>query len=161
MDELDSAILGQLQADARQTNRELARRLAVAPSTSLERVRTLTRRGVIKGYHADVALPALNRGVQALIFIQIRPLHRRVIDSFQEFAHDLPEVISLFVLAGHDDFLLHVAVQDLDRLHAFLIDRLSKRTEVTGFRTSVIYRHTRTTTLSALGPVETEPDDSR
>lgn len=112
---------------------------------------------VTQGYHADVALPALNRGVQALIFTQVRPLHRQVIDSFQDFAHVLPEVLSVFVLAGNDDFLLHVAVQDLDRLHAFLIDRLSKRKEVAGFRTSVLYRHTRATTISALDPSTEAP----
>ena len=112
---------------------------------------------MIQGYHADAALPALNRGVQALIFTQVRPLHRQVIDSFEDFANALPEVLSVFVLAGNDDFLLHVAVQDLDRLHAFLIDRLSKRKEVTGFRTSVIYRHTRTTTVRALDPVDNGP----
>lgn len=138
MDELDSAILGQLQHDARQTNRELARRLGVAPSTTLERVRSLERRNVIRGYHADVSLAALNRGVQALISVQVRPLHRQAIDSFQDFAVSLPEVLSLFVVAGSDDFLLHVAVPDLDRLHGFLIDRLSKRKEVAGFKTSVI-----------------------
>jgi Lrp/AsnC ligand binding domain len=43
-------------------------------------------------------------------------------------------------LADGDDFLLHVAVQDLDHLHAFLLDRLSKRGEIVGFRTSVIYQ---------------------
>jgi AsnC-like helix-turn-helix protein len=44
------------------------------------------------------------------------------------------------VLGGGDDFLLHVAVQDLDHLHAFLLDRLSKRREISGFRTSVIFQ---------------------
>ena len=39
-----------------------------------------------------------------------------------------------------DDFLLHVGVPDLDALHAFLLDRLGKRREVTGFRTSVIFQ---------------------
>ncbi|MGH3601480.1 MAG: Lrp/AsnC family transcriptional regulator, partial [Pseudonocardiaceae bacterium] len=61
MDELDSAIIGHLQSDARQTNRELARRLGVAPSTALERVRLLRRRGVIRGYRAEIRLAALNR----------------------------------------------------------------------------------------------------
>ncbi|MCI2420585.1 Lrp/AsnC family transcriptional regulator [Saccharopolyspora sp. K220] len=155
MDELDSAILAELQTDARQTNRELARRLGVAPSTALERVRALERRDVIRGYHADVSLAALHRGVQAMISVQVRPLHRQVIDSFQDFVATLPEVLSIFVLAGNDDFLLHVAVQDLDRLHAFLVDRLAKRKEVTGFKTSVIYRHTHSTAISALKSIET------
>ena len=154
MDELDSAILIELQQDARQTNRELARRLGVAPSTALERVRALERRRVIRGYHADVSLNSLNRGVQALISVQVRPLHRQVIDAFQDFVAALPEVLSVFVVAGSDDFLLHLAVPDIEHLHAFLIDRLSKRKEVSGFKTSVIYRHTRSTAVSALEPTD-------
>jgi DNA-binding Lrp family transcriptional regulator len=150
MDELDSAIVAELQRDARQTNRELARRLGVAASTMLERVRSLTRRGVLHGYHAEVSLRALNRTVQALVSVQIRPLHRPVIDAFQDFAEAQPEVLSLFCLAGSDDFVLHVAVQDVERLHGFLIDKLSKRKEVAGFRTSVVYRHARTPAVAVL-----------
>jgi DNA-binding Lrp family transcriptional regulator len=52
MDDIDSAIVRELQRDARQTNRELARTLGVAPSTCLERVRALRARGVITGFKA-------------------------------------------------------------------------------------------------------------
>ncbi|MGI5284254.1 Lrp/AsnC family transcriptional regulator [Nonomuraea polychroma] len=140
MDELDSAIVRLLQTDARQSNRELARQLGIAPSTCLERVRALTRRGVIRGYHADIDPAALNRTVQAMVAVQVRPLSRAVINAFKSSAAEMPEVLSVFVLAGGDDFLLHVAVQDLDHLHAFLLDKLSKRKEIVGFRTSVVYQ---------------------
>jgi DNA-binding Lrp family transcriptional regulator len=153
MDELDSGIIRLLQSDARLSNRELARRLGIAPSTCLERVRALTRRGVIRGYHADIDLKALNRGVQALIAVQVRPLRRSVIEAFKDSVGKLPEVMTVFVIAGGDDFLLHVAVQDLDHLHAFLLDRLSKRGEIVGFRTSVIYQCVHNTVLARL------PDD--
>jgi hypothetical protein len=43
------------------------------------------------------------------------------------------------VLTGNDDFLIHVAVPDLPALHGLLMDHFSKRREVIGFRTSVIY----------------------
>jgi DNA-binding Lrp family transcriptional regulator len=157
MDELDTAIVGHLQLDARQTNRELARRLGVAPSTCLERVRNLVRRGVIRGYHADIDPAALNRGVQALIAAQVRPLSRAVIETFQDSVAQLPEVVSVFVLAGSDDFLIHVALQDIDHLHGFLIDQLSQRREVVGFRTSVIFRHTRNAILGPLPASKTTP----
>jgi DNA-binding Lrp family transcriptional regulator len=150
MDELDSAIVQHLQADARQTNRDLARKLGIAPSTCLERVRLLRERGVISGYHAAVDLAALNRRVQALIAVQVRPLSRAVIDDFQGSVSQLPEVLAVFVLAGGDDFIVHVAVQDVEHLHAFLLDRLSKRREIVGFRTSVIYQHTGSTVVAPL-----------
>ncbi|MEQ4714918.1 MULTISPECIES: Lrp/AsnC family transcriptional regulator [unclassified Nonomuraea] len=145
MDELDSEIVRLLQTDARQSNRELARQLGIAPSTCLERVRALTRRGVIRGYHADIDPAALNRSVQAMIMVQVRPLSRAVINAFKSSAAAMPEVLSVFVLAGGDDFLLHVAVQDLDHLHSFLLDRLSKRKEIVGFRTSVIFQQVHNT----------------
>jgi DNA-binding Lrp family transcriptional regulator len=143
VDELDSAIVGHLQRDARQSNRDLARTLGIAPSTCLERVRALRERGVITGYHAEISLAALNRHVQALLHVQIRPLSRPVISGFKQYLTGLPEVLSVFVVAGGDDFLVHVAVPSVEALHAFLMDNFSKRREVVGFRTSVIYEHSR------------------
>lgn len=150
MDELDAAIIGHLQADARQTNRELARAVGVAPSTALERVRGLRERGVITGYHAEVDLASLNRGVQALLHLQVRPLSRTVIENFKAYAMTLPEVLSVYVLTGGDDFLVHVAVPSVDGLHAFLMDKFTGRREIVGFRSSVIYQHSRKPVIEAL-----------
>ncbi|WP_445518706.1 Lrp/AsnC family transcriptional regulator [Streptomyces sp. NEAU-174] len=141
MDELDTAIVCELQRDARQTNRELARTLGIAASTCLERVRGLRNRGVITGYRATVDLRSLGRPVQALLAVRIRPLSREVIEGFKAYLVTLPEVLSVYVVAGGDDFLVHVAVRDVDRLHAFLMDRVSGRKEVVDFRSSIIYQH--------------------
>lgn len=152
MDELDAAILQELQQDARLSNKDLAARLSIAPSTCLERVRRLRVRGAIRGYHADVSLEVLGRHVQALVAVSVRPLRRTAIDAFQADVSRMPEVMSTFVLAGGDDFLLHVGVPSIDQLHAFLIDRLSARGDVVSFRTSTIFRHARKSVLEPLTP---------
>lgn len=144
--------MAHLQADARQTNRELARTVGIAPSTCLERVRSLRERGVISGFHAEVDLGALNRGVQALLHVQIRPLSRTTINNFKTYAMKLPEVLSVFVVTGGDDFLVHVAVPSVDALHGFLMDKFSGRREIVGFRSSVIYEHTRKPVIEPLDP---------
>ena len=156
VDELDSEIIRRLQSDARQSNRDLARALGIAPSTCLERVRALRERGVITGSHADVSLPALNRHVQALLSVQIRPLSREVIEGFKQDVSALPEVLSIFVVAGGDDFLVHVAVPSVDSLHAFLMDKFSKRREIVSFRSSVIYQHSRNHVIAPL-PTDDPP----
>ncbi|MEV6636202.1 Lrp/AsnC family transcriptional regulator [Actinoplanes sp. NPDC051470] len=150
MDELDAAIVRELQSDARLTNRELAGRVGLAPSTCLERVRLLRQHGVIGGFHADIDLAALNRHVQALLNVQIRPLSRDVIEGFKAYATALPEVLEVFVVAGGDDFLVHVAVPSVDALHGFLMDKFSKRREIVSFRSSVIYQHARNHVIAAL-----------
>jgi DNA-binding Lrp family transcriptional regulator len=151
LDALDFALLRELQDDARQTNRDLAAAVHVSPSTSSERVRALRASGTIRGYHAAVDLPALGRRVQALTAVTIRPPSRENIEAFRDWAATLPELVGVFVVAGGDDFLLHVAVPDTDALYAFVIDRLTERPEVADVRTSVVYEHIRRPVLEPLG----------
>jgi DNA-binding Lrp family transcriptional regulator len=152
IDSLDLALIRELQDDARQTNRELASAVHVSPSTSSERVRALRATGVIRGYHADVALEALGRHVQALIAVRIRPPSRENLEAFRDWAGGLPEILGVFVVSGGDDFLLHLAVPDTDALYAFVIDRLAERPVVADVRTSVVYEHIRRPVLEPLRP---------
>jgi DNA-binding Lrp family transcriptional regulator len=150
MDATDWAIIRILQDDARITNRDLAARVHVSTSTSSERTRALFAAGVISGYHASIAMDALGRHVQALIAITVRPPTREHIEGFRNWAASLPEVMSVFVVSGGSDFLLHVGVPDTDALYAFVIDRLTQRPEVADVNTSVVYEHLRRPVLEPL-----------
>lgn len=143
LDALDTAILGQLQDDARRTNRDVAAAVGVAPTTALDRTRALRERGVILGASLDVDLAAIGRPVQALVAVRIRPPTRANIEGFRSWVIDLPETIGVFVVSGSEDFLVHVAVPDNDALYAFVIDRLTQRPEIADVRSSVVYEHLR------------------
>ncbi|HEY2601857.1 MAG TPA: Lrp/AsnC family transcriptional regulator [Thermoleophilaceae bacterium] len=150
LDTIDHALLRELQRDARQSNRELAAAVHVSPSTSSERVRALRAEGVVRGYHADVALEALGRDVQALTAVTIRPPTRENVEAFRQWVSTLPELIGVFVVSGTSDFLLHVAVPDTNALYAFVIDRLTERAEVADVNTSVVYEHIRRPVLEPI-----------
>lgn len=143
LDELDTAILRELQVDARRTNRDIAAAVGVSPTTALDRTRGLRERGVIRGALLDVDLGSVGRPVQALIAVRIRPPSRRNIEGFRDWVSALPETVGVFVVSGNEDFLIHVAVEDNDRLYAFVIDRLTQRPEIADVRTSVVYEHLR------------------
>jgi DNA-binding Lrp family transcriptional regulator len=143
LDELDTAILRELQVDARRTNRDIAAAVGVSPTTALDRTRGLRERGVIRGALLDVDLGSIGRPVQALIAVRIRPPSRRNIEGFRDWVSTLPETVGVFVVSGGEDFLIHVAVEDNERLYAFVIDRLTQRPEIADVRTSVVYEHLR------------------
>ena len=143
LDELDTAILRELQRDARRTNRDVAAAVGVSPTTALDRTRGLHRRGVIRGARLEIDLAAVGRPVQALIAVRIRPPSRRAIEAFRNWVTTLPETLGVFVTTGTEDFLVHVAVADNDALYALVIDRLTERAEIADVRTSVIYEHIR------------------
>jgi DNA-binding Lrp family transcriptional regulator len=148
LDELDKAILRELQSDARKTNREVAAAVGVSPTTALDRTRALRQRGVIRGALLDVDLPAIGRPVQALIAIRIRPPSRRNIEAFREWVSALPDTLGLYVTTGTEDFIIHVAVPDNESLYEFVIDRLTERPEVADVRTSIVYEHIRNNRIS-------------
>ena len=143
LDELDTAILRELQHDARRTNRDIAAAVGVSPTTALDRTRALRERGIIQGAGLRVDLGAIGRPVQALIAVRIRPPSRRNIEAFRDWAGKLPDTLGVFVTSGTEDFLLHVAVPDNDALYAFVIDRLTEHAHVADVRTSVVYEHLR------------------
>jgi DNA-binding Lrp family transcriptional regulator len=139
--ELDSvarALLAELQKDARQTNKALAEKVGVAPSTCLERVRELRARGVIRGFRADVDPAAIGRPMEAILSIQQRAAHRKAIETLLEETARLPETVRVMALTGTTDFIIHVAVRDMAHLRD-IVWRLSERREVARVQSSLVF----------------------
>src|SRR5262249_23022995 len=95
LDRIDFEILSALQNDARLANKELAARIGMAPSSCLERVRTLTRAGVLRGSHADVDAAALGIGLEALVAIRLVKHSREAFRSLYATMLAMPEVLTV------------------------------------------------------------------
>ncbi len=150
LDDADLTILSELQRDARQTNRSLAATADLAPSTTLSRVRELERRDIITGYHAEVNLPALDRGLQALIFVRLQPKSHDLIESFLDYVWSLPEVIAIDLISGLEDAVIYVAVKDAAALQHLVINQISNYPGVFDERTSLLFEHKR---KQVIGPL--------
>ena len=147
LDAIDAAILQELQKDARRSNKDLAALVNVAPSTCLVRQRALRDRGVITGFTAEVDLAALGRPLQAMIAVRIRPHTRAVVESFLDFALELPEVLTVAHVAGPDDFVVHVAVADAGHLQRLVLDAFTTRKEVLQLHTNLVFSQRRRRTV--------------
>ncbi|SFD79365.1 DNA-binding transcriptional regulator, Lrp family [Actinopolyspora alba] len=148
LDSVDWRILEELQNDATLANRTLAERIGLAASSCLQRVRRLREQGVITGSHIDVDPAATGLTLEAVVSINVRPHTRAVVESFREFVMAQPETRSLLHVSGQADFLLHLAVTDSAHLQSFLVDKLSARTEVRHFTTSVVLEQVHTRALT-------------
>ena len=116
MDALDLRIVAALQENGRISNADLARLVDLAPSTTLERVRRLEERGAIKGYRARLDPLALGLHVQALVLINLRRHQTVSIDDFEDQIRAVPEVLACLNITGRYDYMLHVAVRDIEHL---------------------------------------------
>jgi len=143
VDAVDRAILELLGDDARITNQRIAESVGIAPSTALARLRSLRRRGVIRGFHAELDLGALGRPLQALIAVRLTVHAREQIDAFTSAVRELPGVLMVFHLTGVSDYLVWVAAADAQDLREFVVDHLATHPAVAHAETSLIYEHHR------------------
>ncbi len=147
LDRIDREIVMALSNNGRLSNKELAAGVGLAPSSCLNRVRRLQRRGVLLSFHARVAPRALGIGLQALIAIRLKVHARGVLESLKHHLLALAEVVALYDVGGSDDFVCHVAVRDSDHLRDLVRDGFSAREEIAFLKTSVIFDHIASTTL--------------
>lgn len=141
LDALDHKLLGLLVADARATNQSLADALGIAPSTCLARLKALKETGVIERFTIDVDPEALGRSLQALISVRLRPGARHLMQSFAEDLRSVADISQFFVLAGTDDFLIHVKVRDTAHVREFVLEHLSSNPAVAATQTNLIFEH--------------------
>jgi DNA-binding Lrp family transcriptional regulator len=147
LDPIDADILVALQENARLSNKNLAARVGLAPSSCLARVRKLQDEGAFIGFHAEVDPEILGIRVEAMVSVRLAHHTRHEMESFQAHALALPEVVALFHLTGEPDFLLHVAARDLAHLRELALSAFTSRPGVAQIQTSVLFEHVRKPTL--------------
>ncbi len=125
MDQADRKILRALQENGRVANVDLARLCELAPSTTLDRVRRLEDRGVIRGYRANLDAEALGLGLQAMVMINLGRHQANPIEDFEAEIRAVPEVRACFHVTGRYDYLAHVVVRDIDHLRELVTRRLA------------------------------------
>ena len=113
VDDVDRALLGELQADARLSLAELGRRVGLSPPAVAERLRRLEGDGVVRGYRAELDPAALGYSLSAIV--RIRPAPRQI-GAVAELARGTPEVVECHRITGEDCFFMKLYVRDVEHL---------------------------------------------
>ena len=143
LDVTDRAILAALQKDAGLSNKELARKIRLAPSSCLQRVRRLREAGALRGLHADVAPEAMGIGLQALIAVRLTHHLEKDVVPFREQLRQRPEVVATYYVSGGVDLLAHVVVRDVAHLRTLGVEAFTSHRLVAHVETSLIFEHER------------------
>ena len=140
MDEIDFRILRALKTDARQTHQDLSDLVGLSPTPCARRIRKLEADGIITGYSARIDEGRMGFGFS--VFVSVR-LDRQIDDrlqAFEERIRHFPEVVDCWLMTGSFDYLLRIAVRDLDEFESFLTGRLTKLPGVASLESSIPIR---------------------
>lgn len=138
LDDIDRRILDIFQEDSGITNVELARRMGLAPATTLDRVKKLEQRGIIRGYVALVDQAMVGKGTTAFVAVSLASHQREQVDRFRDSVRELPEVLECYHVSGEYDYLLKVVAEDIRRYEDFLLNKLTATPNVGTIYTSFV-----------------------
>jgi Lrp/AsnC family transcriptional regulator, leucine-responsive regulatory protein len=123
MDAIDRVLISELLRDARVTYQDLGRAARLSANTVADRVRRLRSSGLISGYHAELNLPMLGRGLRLVSDVRLREAVDR--GEFERGLAGVEQVIGAMRLTGEYDYLLQVACADPEEFEQ-VIDRLKR-----------------------------------
>jgi Lrp/AsnC family leucine-responsive transcriptional regulator len=124
LDEVDIHILRLLQANARLTNKEIGDKIHKTASPVFQRIRKMQDKGYIKKYTVVLDHRMIDRGLMAFTHIQLKDHSQQSLGLFESQIIRSPEVLECYHMSGMYDFILRVAVKDLDAYHDFLMNKL-------------------------------------
>jgi Lrp/AsnC family transcriptional regulator, leucine-responsive regulatory protein len=130
LDDVDVALLNELQADADRTNVELARLVGLSPAATLNRVRRLKESGVIRVISARLDPAAAGFPLQLYVGATLGRHDARANRVFEDQIRAMPEIVAADNVTGEMDYMLTVVarnVAELQRVLAALATRGGQR----------------------------------
>ena len=138
LDNIDKKILMMMQKDARLSNAEMARRLKMAPSGILERIKKLKEKGYIKDYVTLVDPKALDMGMLAFVFLKTSEKSEKW--DVGEMVSQIPEVLEVHDIAGEDCYLIKLRTKDTDTLYQLLREKFGRVKAINASKTTIVLR---------------------
>jgi DNA-binding Lrp family transcriptional regulator len=136
LDRYDLAILGELQADARLSNAELAARIGLSAAPTWRRVKWLEEQGYITGYRAELDRRKIGLGVLAFVRLDCERNNSESTRALEAAIRARPEVLACHYISGTGTFELHVVATDLDAFSRLALEVLFKLPNVKDLHTS-------------------------
>jgi Lrp/AsnC family transcriptional regulator len=152
LDSIDRRLLAILQDDSTVPIAELAQRVGLSQTPCWKRVKSLYDEGVIT---RRVALVDRGKvGAPLIVFVSVRTSRHDAewIEAFAKSARALPEVLEFYRISGETDYLLKVAVADIDAYDRFY-KRLIATAPLADVSSSFAMEEIKFTTAVPLAPV--------
>ena len=127
MDAIDRKILALLQEDASRSVAEIGSLVGLSSTPCWKRIQRLEADGIIQRRVALVDQDKLGLGVTVFVSVETGDHSQDWLDRFAKVVGAMPEVMEFYRMAGDIDYMLRVAVPNMQAYDAFykrLIDTM-------------------------------------
>ncbi len=125
MDAIDKRILMVLQNDAKANIKMIAEKSGLSVSPTFARIKKLEQLGYIKKYVALLDEIKIGKSIQVFCQVTLSIHSKEIIDNFKKQIAKLHDVMGCYHVSGNYDFLLKIAVKDMNEYQQFAVEKLS------------------------------------
>ena len=150
LDATDKRLLELLQDDSKMNVKEIAAKLNLTKTPVYERIKRYEREGIIEKYVAVINRKAVNNSMVVFCSVSLDSQKLEEIQKFSEAVKQIPEVMECYLMGGANDFLLKVAVSDLDAYHQFSSGKLAALTNVGQIKSTFVLNEVKRSTVFPL-----------
>lgn len=126
LDEKDKAILRYIQSNAKATVREIAANVHLSATPVHERIKRMEEERVIIQYATLLDHSRINKGLTAICYISLKEHNKKSGGKFIKTLSEMPEVTEFYIISGAFDFMLKIAVENMDDYYNFHVNKLGQ-----------------------------------
>jgi Lrp/AsnC family leucine-responsive transcriptional regulator len=119
LDEVDLAILLQLQKDGRLSHAAIGKEIGLTGPSVYARIKRMEQEGVIEGYTVALNPEKLDRGLVAFVRV-LTSTGLEGDGAFEEFARNEPQIMECHDVDGEDSYILKVRTASAKSLRVLL-----------------------------------------
>ena len=138
LDQIDTKILRELQADGRLSWVELAERVNLSATACQRRVQAMFEKGIIDGISARIDPEALGYEVEAYVSVYVDRQDVELAQKFRKAIRDYPEVQTCHMITGQVDYLIRVIAKDLKSYGRFIEEKILRLPGVKDASSSIV-----------------------
>jgi Lrp/AsnC family transcriptional regulator, leucine-responsive regulatory protein len=140
LDKTDLHILDILQQNGRISNKDIAVMIDKSTSRVFERIKRLKEDGFIQKVVAVLDHKMIDRSFIVFALIRLKEHSHKMFLHFESRISRMDEVMECYYMSGDGDFLLKIAVADMDSYNEFLVNRLLGINEVDTVKSYFVVR---------------------
>ena len=113
LDPIDIRILSAIQQHGQLSKTKLADLVNLSPTPCWARLTKLKNAGLIRGYHADIALDRIAKLSRVIVTVSLTQHRKSDFERFEKRINALDEVIECFATGGGMDYVMHLIAPSL------------------------------------------------
>lgn len=140
IDPMDIKILNLLQKDSSLSVKDIASKVGLSQSPTYERMKKLKADGFIEKYVALVNREKLGKHLMVICTVTLKEQSIEALKNFQQEIVKFEQVLEVLCIAGSSDYLLKIAIEDVNTYHNFVVEKISSIANISNVSSSFVLK---------------------